>query len=77
MAEHLSEIERRFPHVAESVVQRWGKPEALRYLDSLMMDSRGGRQGFPFEVLQELMLLRDVHVLNYGGPRKSPWEFTV
>lgn len=79
MTMHLSELERRFPHIAGNVVQKWGKPDLLRYLDALMVDERGGRQGFPFDVLQDIMLLMEIHNLNHprGGANSHPWDFTV
>lgn len=44
-----------------------------------MVDERGGRQGFPFDVLQDIMLLMEIHDLNHprGGANSHPWDFTV
>lgn len=53
----VSVIESRFPHVAKGLCESWGKPECQDYLDSLIIDKRGGRQGFPPEVSVELMML--------------------
>jgi hypothetical protein len=53
----LSAIERRFPRIARELCSLWGQEEVDRYLDSLLIDERGDRQGFPSAVLEELMFL--------------------
>lgn len=52
-----SAIEIRYPHVAKGLCDYWGKPECLSYLESLVFDQRGGRQGFPPDVSAELLFL--------------------
>jgi len=52
-----SAIEERFPHIARELCALWKTEQIELYLDDLLLDSRGGRQGFPAEVLDELMFL--------------------
>ncbi len=48
-----------FPVVVERLLGQWRDPRSFRAtLDSMLMDSRGGRQGFPFDVVSELGALR-------------------
>lgn len=48
-----------FPVVVERLLGQWRDPRSFRaMLDAMLIDSRGGRQGFPFEVLSELGALR-------------------
>jgi hypothetical protein len=48
-----------FSRIAERIALFDGEPPfAARYLDQLMIDQRGDRQGFPIEVGRELMRLR-------------------
>ena len=48
-----------FPHVVEQLAQDWANPRRMHAtLEALLYDRRGGRQGFPFEVLAELAELR-------------------
>jgi hypothetical protein len=48
-----------FPRIAERIALFDGEPPfAARYLDQLMIDQRGDRQGFPIEIGRELMRLR-------------------
>ena len=49
-----------FPRVANQIAWYWRDPaEARDVLDSLLIDRRGGRQGFPRPVALELRRLRD------------------
>jgi hypothetical protein len=56
----ISAIESRFPHIAKALCVYWGHPECADYLDSLMIDQRGGRQGFPADVSAELLFLHSM-----------------
>lgn len=47
-----------YPHIAARIVELWGKPDCLVYLQNLLDDNRGGaRAGFPQSVAEELVLL--------------------
>jgi hypothetical protein len=49
-----------FPRIANILAQSWTDQGALRdYIDSLLVDRRGGRRGFPGEVQRELLSLSD------------------
>lgn len=53
----ISAIEARFPHIARRLEALWQTPQIDLYMDSLLIDTRGSRQGFPPDVLDELMFL--------------------
>lgn len=55
-----SAIERRFLRIANELIKRWKGPDIDTYLDSLLIDTRGNRMGFPEEVLEEIMFLAGV-----------------
>ncbi len=57
----LSNLEQRYPRVTLELVERWGKPSLESFLDNLILDSRGDRQGFAPEAMEELLLLYNVH----------------
>jgi hypothetical protein len=57
----LSTLEQRYPRVTLELVERWGKPSLESFLDNLILDSRGDRQGFAPEAMEELLLLYNVH----------------
>ena len=48
-----------YPRIANSLAAMWEDTEGLRaYFDGLFIDRRGGRQGFPSDVLNDLRVLR-------------------
>ena len=50
----------RFPRIANDLARMWHDDIAAQlHLDGLLTDRRGGRQGFPPEVQQELSMLRE------------------
>jgi hypothetical protein len=53
---------RRFPRIANQLAAVWSETPSVRsYLDGLLVDDRGHRQGFPQDVLRELLSLRLYH----------------
>jgi len=50
---------KQFPRIANMLAQAWHDSAAFReYMFDLLIDRRGGRQGFPEEVRSELLKLR-------------------
>jgi hypothetical protein len=50
----------QFPRIANTIVElRYDREKLGEYFQSLLNDSRGGRQGFPFAVLMNLQNLHD------------------
>lgn len=62
----VSAIESRFPHIARELCALWKTDRIEIYLDSLLIDDRGDRIGFPEDVLDELMFLSGLrwHLLH-------------
>jgi hypothetical protein len=50
-----------FPRIAGCIAGLWGHREIEAYFQDLMIDDRGNRQGFPPEVLMEILALRTYH----------------
>lgn len=46
-----------YPRICERILQLWGRPECEGYLNSLIIDTRGNRKGFPPGVMEELLYL--------------------
>lgn len=52
-------LSRRFPRIANSIAESWRRvARCEEYFDTLVVDSRGNRKGFPPEVARELIRLR-------------------
>jgi hypothetical protein len=55
----LTQTALRFPWVVQKVQRAWESPRAFdATMDELLIDNRGSRHGFPFDVLSELVDLR-------------------
>ena len=54
-------IAQRFPHILARLADLWGSAALDAYLDGLMLDDRGGRQGFPPGVGTEIFRLIALH----------------
>lgn len=64
---------REFPHVLNKLATLWADDEACgTYLESLMLDDRGGRQGFPPAALSELIALNLHHHGSISSPGQRP-----
>ena len=51
----------RFPRIANLLARTWNDDKRLRSeLESLLVDRRSGRAGFPPDVYNELLTLRDI-----------------
>ena len=50
-------LETRHLRVFNNIMDQWGKPELDDYFNELFIDRRGGRQGFPVEVMQDIFFL--------------------
>ncbi len=56
-----------FPRIANVLALSWNDAAGLSaYMDSLLVDRRGGRRGFPAEVNRELLLLLDFIAFRKG-----------
>lgn len=72
-------LARGYPHVLNRLMQLWATPEFDPYMQDLMVDKRGGRQGFPLEVVAELMFMGELHdAFKRKGCRlpavEDPWK---
>ncbi|WP_028452120.1 ankyrin repeat domain-containing protein [Chitinilyticum aquatile] len=46
-----------YPRIVERIVTLWGTPDVMVYLNGLLFDQRGGREGFPEAVAKDLFHL--------------------
>ncbi|HVY04624.1 MAG TPA: hypothetical protein VHB46_01485 [Burkholderiales bacterium] len=68
-------LKMNFPRIHQNIVALWGSPQGEVFLDGLIVDDRGGRQGFPRDAMQALLLLQRVHFQKFGTFRKvDPWD---
>ena len=67
--EPISELEKRFPRIANDLCSLWKGSGIDHYIDGLLLDDRGDRMGFPIEVLDDLMFLAGIrwHLAHLCG----------
>ena len=67
-------LPRRFPRIANSIAELWRRvARCEEYLDTLVVDLRGDRTGFPLEVAQELAALRGYYA-ELHPQHRSVWD---
>jgi len=65
---------RHFPRIANSIAESWRRvARCEEYFDTLVVDSRGNRKGFPPEVARELIKLRGFYSTLHPDNR-SVWD---
>ena len=70
-------LTRKFPRIANSIAELWRRvARCEEYLDTLVVDLRGDRMGFPSEVAQELTALRSYFAELHPHTR-SAWELVA
>ncbi len=58
-------LEERFERILIKIEQLWDKPQIHAYFSELIIDGRGGRQGFPKEVMEDILSLRQIRESQY------------
>src|SRR4051812_7929364 len=68
-----STIEQNFPRIAEKLMLVWPSEACAIYLSDLIVTKRETRQGFPAEVLDDLLMLHSMNdmLLRSPGPRNT------
>ena len=63
-----SPIEQRFPHIANKLTALWRSEACTAYLSGLTVADRPGRQGFPLDVMEDLMMLYEINDMLNNHP---------
>lgn len=58
--DQLSALEKSFPRIARELSIYWKCSNIDAYIDSMLLDERGNRLGFPPDILDELMFLASI-----------------
>ena len=54
-------MEQRFPHIAKKLPALWRSEACAVYLSGLTIADRPGRQGFPADVMEDLVMLHEIN----------------
>jgi hypothetical protein len=58
-----STIEKQFTHVSQQLIAMWPSAACAAYLQRLVISDRGSRQGFPPDVMEDLIMLYEINEL--------------
>ena len=69
------QTEAKYPHIVKKISILWGTIGMSRYFNEILFDDRGGRGGFPAEVMTELFSLSNFHESTKPrrGVKESSW----
>jgi uncharacterized protein len=54
-------LESKYPRIFSKIIELWGTLELDDYMGEIMVDKRGGRQGFPPDVLNDILVLARIN----------------
>lgn len=73
--EAAARLREQFPRIYRQLAALWGSAAGECYLDELIVDQRGDRNGFPPPVMHALLILQRVHFRQFGTFKKvDPWD---
>lgn len=69
-------LEKDFSRIFNKVVELWGSEKLDEFLNGLFLDDKGGRQGFPREVMREIFALSRLNDASRAASAAAtpPWE---
>jgi hypothetical protein len=68
----------QFVRIANALARVWGdQRRCLEYFDDLLIDRRGGRQGFPFDVALEIAGLKDHYETVVHPMAQTAWDLII
>ena len=63
-----------FPRIANKMAALWRHPDTfMEYMDALVVDDRGDREGFPLAVVMELVTIKDHYEMNVHPERTKAY----
>jgi hypothetical protein len=64
-----------FPRIVNQMAQHWRRPREMdKYLDGLLVDTRGSRHGFSIKVLLEVTILKEYYQSATFPTGHSVWD---
>ncbi len=71
-------LEQKFERILNKISELWDTPAIEDYFSDLMMDKRGGRQGFPEDVARDILILNKTYEMlkqqAAAAVEIDPWE---
>ena len=69
------QLPEKFPRICNRIAELWADPEqAIPLFDDLLIDNRGGRNGFPLSIILEISKLKEHCMATYGLHNLDVWK---
>ena len=62
--QYPKQLEAQYDRILHEIDRLWESEEIHNYFSDLLIDKRGGRIGFPADVIQDIIMLREYHELE-------------
>ena len=73
-----NDLAKRYPRICNHIVECWKYPALMvPYFDDLLMDNRGGRQGFPMIIATEIASLKEHYLATLSAPKGDVWDRVI
>jgi len=72
--EFPEQLATQYVRILQKLNDSWGLASTINYLDELILPSRTDRQGFPPDVVNELVLLKQLHEYTYTVKNPNIWD---
>lgn len=75
-ASYPHELEKHYLRIMNKIIDLWNTPQMEEYFLDLMVDRRGGRQGFPPKVAADIFRLNQIFSRTHGASKTAgddPW----
>jgi type II secretory ATPase GspE/PulE/Tfp pilus assembly ATPase PilB-like protein len=67
-------LAKNFPRILQQIELVWGEGEAVNYFNSLLLNIREDRHGFPLEALREIALLKEIYDFHFPALEVNPHD---
>ncbi len=74
---YVSMIREQYPRIGEKITLLWGSVELQKYLNNLIFDARGDREGFPKHVAAALLRIHRDHAKLFAEDDTHPWNKVI
>lgn len=69
------QLPEKFPRICNRIAELWADPEyAIPLFDDLLIDNRGGRNGFPLAIILEISKLKEHFMASYALHNLDVWK---
>ena len=69
------QLPQKFPRICNRIAELWDAPElAIPFFDGLLIDNRGGRDGFPLTIIMEISKLKEHFLATYVPHNLDVWK---